>query len=61
MPSQAAERLIAAAAMAAVAARPPAVDLRPLAAMEMAIKRPARVGVGTGQYVAAGWLGGRVA
>ena len=46
---------------AAAAARPPTVDLRPLAAMAATSERPARVGVSTGQYVAAGWLGERVA
>ena len=52
---------MAAAAIVAVAARAPAVDVRPLAAMAAAIERPARVGVGSSQHMAMGWLGERVA
>ena len=48
-PPRAAERSVVEAAVAAVAARPPAVDLRPLATMATASERPARVGVGTGE------------
>ena len=48
--------------MAATAAtRPPTVDLRPLAAMAATSERPARVGVGSSQHMAMGWLGERVA
>jgi len=50
---------MAAATAAAAAARPPTVDLPPLAAMAATSERPARVGVSTSQYVAAGRLGGR--
>ena len=46
---------------ATAAARPPTVDLRPLAAMAATSERPARVGVSTSQCVAAGWLRERVA
>lgn len=60
-PLRAAERSMA-VIMAVVAAVPrPTVDLRPLAAMAATSERPARVGVSTSQYVAAGWLGERVA
>ena len=52
---------MAAAAVAVMAARPPAVDLWPLAAMAAASERPARVGEGTGECVVMGWLGARVA
>ena len=60
-PLRAAERSMAVIMAATAAARPPTVDLRPLAAMAATSERPARVGVSTGQYVAAGWLGERVA
>jgi hypothetical protein len=60
-PPRAAERSMAVIMAATAAARPPTVDLRPLAAMAATSERPARVGVSTGQYVAAGWLGERVA
>ena len=60
-PPRAAERTVAASAAVAVRPRPPVIDLRPLAAMAATSERPARVGVSTGQYVAAGWLGERVA
>ena len=60
-PPRAAERSMAVVMAATAAARPPTVDLRPLAAMAATSERPARVGMGTGQYVAAGWLGGRAA
>ena len=55
-PPRVAERMVAEAAVAAAAARPPAVDLQPLAAMATASERPARVGVGTGER---GLQGGR--
>ena len=58
-PLRAAERSMAVIMSATAAARPPTVDLRPLAAMAATSERPARVGVSTSQYVAAGRLGGR--
>ena len=57
---RAAERSMAVIRAATAAARPPTVDLRPLAAMAATSERPARVGVSTSQYVATGWLGERV-
>ena len=46
LPPRAVERMVAEAAVEAVAAWHPAVDLWPLAAMATASERPARVGVG---------------
>ena len=55
-PPRAAERSMAVVMAATAAARPPTVDLRPLAAMAATSERPARVGVGTGER---GLRGGR--
>ena len=48
-PLRAAERSMAVIMAATAAARPPTVDLRPLAAMAATSERPAMVGVSTSQ------------
>ena len=60
-PPRAVERLVAVATAVAACARPPTVEPRPSVAKAATIERPVRVEEGTGQHVAAGWLGERVA
>ena len=58
-PRRTVERSVAVAAAVAARPRPPAVEPRPSASMAATNERPVRVGEGTGEHMAVGWLKGK--